>query len=244
MQMWTRKEYLKPNTAVRPPISSEEWWTPPEDSLGLRHFTFASKASSRCVLIADNRCIEAESRGERNATLKFLADPTTLKVVEQSPRIEWVDDEGEIHPHTFDLLVTRRISRRTISKVAVDVKPSAKVKSSGIKQLHATIAQQMDPGVADELLVFTEKKLTRSDLYNVELFHAVFKQHYPEDDKAILGLIKKMKDPAPIAHLVKASGLAGYGFNAIARAIAVGHLALVEPVPITRRAVVAPMHQE
>lgn len=143
----------------------------------------------------------------------------------------------------FDLLVTRRINNRTISKVAVDVKPSAKVESSGIKRLHATIAQQLDPEIADELLLFTEKKFTRADLYNVELFHAVFKQKYPEDDKVVLGLIKKMKGPAPIADLVKASGLDGYGFNAIARAIAVGHLALLKPVLITHRAVVAPTHQ-
>jgi hypothetical protein len=243
MNNWTLQEYQKENTAVRPPIPSPELWTPPEPSLGLRHFPFASKASSRCVLIADNRCIEAESRGERNATLKFLADPNTMMVVEQSPRVEWVDKDGEVHEHVFDLHVTRRVGRGEISKVAVDVKPYAKVKSSDIKRLHKTLAKQMDPTVADELLVFTEKKFTRADLYNVELFHGVFKQQYPDDDKVILGLITKMKGPAPIADLVEASHLNGYGFNAVARAIAVGHLALVKPALITHRAVVAPMHQ-
>jgi hypothetical protein len=85
---------------------------------------------------------------------------------------------------------------------------------------------------------------TRADLYNVELFHAVFKQEYPHDDEVILGLIRKMKGPAPIADLVKASRLDGYGFNAVARAIAVGHLGLVRPVLITQRAIVAPVRQD
>jgi hypothetical protein len=49
-----------------------------------------------------------------------------------------------------------------------------------------------------------------------------------------------MKGPAPIADMVEASKLAGYGFNAVARAIAVGHLALVRPVHITAAAIVAP----
>lgn len=243
MLLMTKKEYLRPNTAVRAPIPSEEWWTPPEPSQWLREFKFASKASMRGVLIAYNRCINWESGGERDALLKFLADRDTIKVVEQTPRVEWVDEYGEVHEHTFDLLVTSRVSRSVVKRVAVDVKPAAKVKSSGIRKLHDVIAQQLSPEVADELLVFTEKKFTRADRYNVGLFHSVFKQEYPDDDRVILGLIKKMKGPSPIADLVAASKLAGYGFNACARAIAVGHLALVSPVHITHSAIVAPVRE-
>jgi hypothetical protein len=244
MLLLTKKEYLKANTAVREAIPSEEWWTPPAPSLGLRKIKFASKASSRGVTVADDRKIAWESRGERNALLKFLADRRTLKVVEQSPRVEWVDQYGEVHEHVFDLLVTSRVGRNGTKRVAVDVKPSAKVKSSGIIRLHRTIAQQLSPEVADEILLFTEKRLSRPDLYNVELFHGVFKQEYPDDDKVILGLIRKMKGPAPIADLVSKSGLGGYGFNAVARAIAVGHLALLHPVHITHDAVVAPAFKD
>jgi hypothetical protein len=243
MLLMTKKEYLRPNTAVRQPIPSEEWWTPPEESQWLREFKFASKASSRGVLIAYNRRIHWESGGERDALLKFLADRRTLKIVEQSPRVEWVDEYGEVHEHVFDMLVTSRVSRSVVKRVAVDVKPAAKVKSSGIRKLHDVIAQQLSPEVADELLVFTEKKFTRADRYNVGLFHSVFKQEYPDDDRVILGLIKKMKGPSPIADLVAASKLAGYGFNACARAIAVGHLALVSPVHITHSAIVAPVRE-
>ena len=244
MHLMTKKEYLRPNTAVRPPISSDEWWTPPEPSQWLREFKFASKASTRGVLVVKNRCINFESGGERDALLKFLADRRTLKVVEQTPKVEWVDEYGEVHEHVFDMLVTKRVSSNAIMRVAVDVKPAAKVKSSGIRTLHKVIGRQISPEVADELLVFTEKKLTRADRYNVGLFHSVFKQEYPDDDRVILGLIRKMKDPCPIADLVTASKLAGYGFNASVRAIAVGHLALVSSVHITRKAIVAPVRED
>lgn len=243
-KLMSLREYIKPNVSVRPPIPSPELWTPPADALGLREFKFASKASARGVLIAHNRKLPWESRGERNALLKFLADRDTIRVVGQSPRVEWVDRDGVVHEHVFDILVTKRVSRAVVKRVAVDVKPAAKVKSSGIRGLHQTLAQQMSPEVADELLVFTEKKLTRPDLYNIELFHAVFKQEYPDDDKLILRLIAKMKGPAPIAGLVAASKLEGYGFNAVARAIAVGHLGLVSPVHITPQAIVAPVRQD
>ena len=237
--MMTLKEYLKPNTAVREPLPSPDWWTPPEPSLGLRHFTFASKASSRGVLIADNRCIEFESGLERKATLVFLARPDTRRVIEQSPKVEWVDEDGEVHEHIFDLQVDVRDGVR----IAVDVKPSAKVKSSGIRRLHQTIAPQMSPNVAGKLLVVTEKKFSRADLYNAELIHSVFRDPFSEDDKVILGLIRKMKGAAPIAELVAKSKLQGYGFNAVVRAIAAGHLALIQQTMIVHGALVVPQAQ-
>lgn len=238
MQLISSKEYMRPTVAIRPPVPSPELWTPPAESGWLREFKFASKASTRGVLVAYGRQINFESRGERNALLKFLADRDTINVVEQTPRVEWVDEDGVVHQHFFDMLVTKRVGR-DVAKVAVDVKPAAKVASSGIRELHAFLAGQMRRGTADELLVFTEKKFTQADLYNVELFHSVFRQEYPDDDAVILGLIRKMKGPAEIADLVAASGLGGYGLNAVARAIAVGHLALVDPVRITRHAVVS-----
>jgi hypothetical protein len=237
--MMTLKEYLNPNTAVREPVLSPEWWTPPAPSLGLRHFTFASKASSRGVLIADNRCIEFESRLERNVTLVFLARPDTLRVIEQSPRVEWVDENGGVREHIFDLQVDRRDGVR----IAADVKPSAKVSSSGIRRLHSAIAVQMSPKVAGQLLVITEKKLSRADLYNAELIHSVFRNHFPDDDKVILALIRKMKGPAPISDLVAQSGLQGYGFNAVVRAIAAGHLSLEQQTMIVHGAFVVPRSQ-
>jgi hypothetical protein len=98
----------------------------------------------------------------------------------------------------------------------------------------------MSPKIAGELLIVTEKKFSRADLYNAELIHSVFRTPFPEDDKVILALIRKMKGPAPIADLVAKSGLQGYGFNAVVRAIAAGHLALTQQTMIVHGALVVP----
>lgn len=191
------------------------------------------------MLIIDDRCVEFESRLERKAILVVRARTDTLKVVEQSPRVEFVDGDGVLREHVFDLLVTA--SHR---KIAIDVKPAAKVKSSGIRDLHRIIAPQMPPGIADELLVMTEKKFKRADLYNAELIHAAFRQNYPKDDEAVLRLIGRMKGPASIADLVARSKLHGYGFNAIVRAIGSGRLRMVGRKMIDYDALVAPADGE
>jgi hypothetical protein len=236
----TLKQYLKPNTAVRPPVPSPELWTPTARSRSKRHFKFASKASSRGVAVIDDTAVESESRGERKGTLVLRARPDTLRVVEQSPQVEYVDANGVMHTHTFDLHVFRIDG----TKVAVDFKPLALVKHSGIRELHAALARQMPPRTADVLLVVTERMYTRADLYNAELMNAAARQEFPEDDEVVLKLISRMKGPAPIADLVSRSKRAGYGFNAVVRAIANGHLRMTERRHIEYPAIVAPVRGE
>lgn len=236
----TRKEYFKPNTAVRPPSPSEEWWTPPAASRGLRHFKFASKGSGRGVAIIDDACVESESMLERRGTLVFRHRPDTLRVVEQSPKVTYVDAEGVVSEHVFDLAVFRNDGK----KIAVDFKPVGLVASSGIRVLHDLLAAQLQPMVADELLVVTERSYTRIDLFNAKLKHAAARQDYPADDAAILRLVARMKAPVPIADLVKQSRRAGYGFNAVVRALSAGHLRLTEENgKIEYQAVVAAVHR-
>ena len=233
----TLKEYLKPNTAVRPPSPSGEWWTPPAASRGLRHFKFASKGSGRGVAIIDDTCVESESMLERRGTLVLRHRPDTLRIVEQSPKVTYVDADGVVREHVFDLTIFRDDDK----KIAVDFKPAGLVASSGIRELHTLLAGQLPPLVADELLIVTEQSYTRTDLFNAKLKHAAARQDYPADDAAILRLVARMKSPAPIADLVKKSKLAGYGFNAVVRALSAGHLRLAdENAKIEYPAVVAP----
>jgi hypothetical protein len=98
----------------------------------------------------------------------------------------------------------------------------------------------MSPDIADELLIVTEKRLSRADKYNYELYYAVHRQKWPADDAVVASLIRKLKGPKPIEKIVKASKLDGYGFNAVVRAIAAGKLDLIKPrnVLITHEAMV------
>jgi len=237
--MLTLKQYLKANTAVRPPVPSGEWWTETARSRGKRHFKFANKGSSRGVAVVDDTAVEGESRQERLGMLVIRARPDTRRVVEQSPQVDYVDAEGVVHVHTFDLHVYRMDGK----KVGVDFKPAKLVKPSEIRELHAVLARRISPRTADELLVLTPAMYTRADVYNAELMHTLTRQEFQDDDETVLRLVRRMKDPAPIADLVARSKLAGYGFNSVVRAIAEGHLRMTERRRIEYGAVVAPVRE-
>jgi hypothetical protein len=236
MKFWTLKELQKENTAVRPPQPSPDCWIPPGASIGERDFPFASKASGRGFIIAYGRRIPFESRHERGFILAYLAQRATKTVIEQSPRFEYVDEDGVCYEHIFDLLVILHSGKR----IAIDVKPHKLLASSNLKALHERIAGQMSPDIANELLIVTERRLSPADRYNYELYYAVHREKWPKDDAVVAALIKKLKGPTEIARIVKASKLDGYGFNAVVRAIAACELSLIKPkdVLITHEAMV------
>jgi hypothetical protein len=143
--------------------------------------------------------------------------------VEQTPRIVYRDDDGEYREHVFDLQVTK--TDRT--KWAIFVKPSELVRPAH-KRMLRLIAEQTSPQVIQKILIVTEKKLRRADLYNAELIQEVRRDPDPDDDKKIARIIGAMTGPVKIDDLVKASGLDGYGFRAVVRAIAAGKVRLTK----------------
>lgn len=227
------EEYLKPNPYLRPPQPCPELWTPPAPSRGLRHIGMRSRGSSRGHIVLDDCLLDFESRLERDVALAFLARPDTASVVEQSPIVEWVDDDGTVHEHVFDLHVTKTDGTR----VAVFVKPSKLVKPS-MRRMLVLIAAQMSPLVAQRVLLVTERKLSRADRHNAELIQEVRREPYPEDDAVIADLIASLDGPVRIADLVEDSGLHGFGFRAVVRGIADGKLRLVKRGMIAHSALV------
>jgi hypothetical protein len=233
----TLKEYLKPNTAVREGGPRVEWWTPPEKSKGLRHFKFTSKGNSRGAAVVDNVSVESESGQERKGMLIIRARPDTLRVVEQTPRIDYVGAGGIVLEHFFDLKVFKTCG----TTVAIDFKPSKLVEKSGIREQHRLMAPQMSRRDADEILIMTERMYSRIDYFNANLMHAMARQDYPDDDETVRRLVAHMKAPAPIADIVKKSRLAAYGFGAVVRAISGGSLRMLEVRRIDYDADVAPL---
>jgi hypothetical protein len=231
-----QKKYLTPNTAVRPPVPSGEIWTPTGASEWKRTFKLTSKGSVRGFSIIDDKRVHFESRGEYKAAMVIRARPDTVRIVEQSPQVQYVDQEGVTRLHTFDL----QVFRSSGEIVAVDVVPAALVASRGIRELHALIAPQMPRRVATSLLVVTERMYTPADVYNGELMNAVRRHDCPQDDEKILKLVAGLKGPTAIGEIVRRSKLDGYGFNAVVRAIADGRLTMTERRRIDYGAIVAP----
>ena len=238
----TLKKYLKHNTAVReggPPV---EIWTPPQKSKGLRHFKFTSKGNSRGAAVIDEVSVESESGEERTGTLVIRARPDTLRVIEQTPRIDYFDADGNVKEHTFDLKVFKTSSRT----VAIDFKPSKLVAKSGIREEHRLLAPQMTARDADEILIMTPRMYSSVDNHNARLMHAMARQDYPDDDEKIRRLVARMMGPAPIADLVRKSriGPYPYGFGAVVRAISAGRLRVLEDRNIDYDVTVAPVRED
>jgi hypothetical protein len=232
--MLTLEEYLAPNPHLRPAMPCPELWTPPAPCRGERKISLRSKGSTRGHIIVDNVRVDFESRLEKFTALVFRARPDTAGLVEQTPRVIYVDDDGVVREHVCDLRVTRTDGFR----IAVLVKPDAKVASSGVERIRDLVAEQMPPDVADGVLLFSEKNMSRADRFNGEWIQAACSCPNPNDDAIIAGLLKRMNGETIIEDLVQQSGLQGFGFRAVTRAIADGRLRMTKHCMITRAATV------
>ncbi len=149
----------------------------------------------------------------------LLARNDVADVVEQPPAVWFVDADGRNRRHTFDFLVTMKDG----TKIAIEVKPLAKVEKYHWRERLRRIAEQVE-GFADRYMLVTEANLPPDAVYNAALLHAVRRDVQPEHDEQIRRLTADLHGSVTVADLVARSGLAGDGFRAIARLIGAGEL--------------------
>lgn len=105
------------------------------------------------VLLDDNRVVASESMLEANVAAVLEARRDVRSLRDQWPRVRYADENGDEHWHTFDFHVTLASGRR----VAVAVKPFAKLATSGLFKVLMLIKQQRALGrLADDILILTE----------------------------------------------------------------------------------------
>jgi hypothetical protein len=220
----TLEEYLTPDPSLRAPVSEPIFIPDVPASRSSRKINLHSKGSVRGFDFFDGRQTWYEAELEIKFGLLAKARPGVTEVVEQPPAVQYVDDDGVVRRHTFDWLVVNGCRQ------LVAVKPAALVEKSGILRIRELVAAQISRSVADEIVLFTEEKLTAVDLFNAGLMHHVMKEAktFPDDDAVVTKLAKRLRRPATIASLVERSKLDGWGFKAIVRAIVDGRLRLVE----------------
>jgi hypothetical protein len=164
-----------------------------------------------------------ESGLEKKAARFFLTHPQVADLREQPPAIDWIDAEGTIRRHTFDLLVTLKDAR----KIAVAVKPKVHAERKRLKEMLAMIAPQLPRGFADGILMITDQDLPRDVAHNTALLHHARRGGNPLHDSTVRDLIAS-RGQATIGELVAASGLGGAAFRATARLIATGIIAVID----------------
>jgi hypothetical protein len=222
--MTPSKQYFMPDPNLREPRPESDSLADTLPSLTSRAISLHSAYSVHGWDFFDSRKVWYEAELELIFALLAEMRPDVAGVAEQPPAVRYIDDDGVEHRHTFDFLL--KMKDGTSGFVAV--KPFGRVEQTGVGRVVELTAEQISPSLADWVLLFTEKDLSPTDLFNAQIIHHARRDPWPEDDAAMARLLRSIKGETTIGELTAKSGLDGYAFDAVVRAIAGGKLKLVE----------------
>ncbi|MBM7482339.1 hypothetical protein ACVWWI_004350 [Bradyrhizobium sp. USDA 3686] len=220
----TYEQYFTPDPSLRDPRPESDMLPEMLPSLSSRTISLHSAISVHGWDFFDGRKVWYEAELEQNFALVVAMRPDVVEIAEQPPAVTYFDDHGRKRPHTFDFKL--RMMNGTSGLVAV--KPFALVEKTGIRRVVELTAEQMPPSVADWTLLFTDLDLSLTDLFNAKVIHHARRDPWPQDDAVVARLIRNLKGEISIGELAARSGLGGYAFEAVVRAIADGKLKPVE----------------
>ncbi|PPQ39558.1 hypothetical protein [Rhodoblastus acidophilus] len=203
------------NGAFRSPAPSSASRLPPKPSENQR---FSGRV--RFVAGLDPHVVHCESILEWKAALVLLAMPDALDIFEQPPAVEYVDQHGEIHHHTFDFMLHLRDGTR----LAIMVKPAEIAARKGIYDLVKLIALQVSMDFADGVLLITDEDCDRDTVHDAVLIDDMRRHDDPEADAAVRGIVADLVGEPTIQCLVDATGLGPRAFGAVVRLIGDGVL--------------------
>lgn len=211
-------------------------WFPTRPSIASRRPSMKSRGSCRGAIIdfANNREILFESNLEAGLGYMLVARRDVVRVLDQPPAVPYTDQDGKTKQHTFDFLAINAAGVR----VAIAVKPEAKIEKSGIKTTLELIRQQVGTRFADRYLVRTEKHITKNRVYNARLIIQARRGRNQEDVSQLTDIVSTLHGSVQINEIVALSGLGGRGFYALVNLIGDGILELVGPGRIDYRAAV------
>ncbi|WP_050631750.1 hypothetical protein [Bradyrhizobium viridifuturi] len=216
--------YFMPDTSLRDARPEDDVQPEMLPSLSSRTISLHSAISVHGWDFFDGRKVWYEAELEQNFALVLAMRRDVVEIAEQPPAVTYLDDHGRKCPHTFDF----RVKLTTGSTGLVAVKPAALVAKTGVDRVVELIAEQISPSLADWTLLFTDMDLSLTDLLNAKVIHHARRDPWPQDDAVITRLIRNLKREITIGELAGRSGLGGYAFEAIVRAIADGKLKPVE----------------
>ena len=235
MTLMTYEEYFAKDPNLRDPDPCLEFTPYPLPSLTSRIIGLHSAISVHGYTFIDGRQVWYESILERCCALLGRLRPDVTQVAEQPPAVTYIDDDGVEQRHTFDF----RFTVERAGRILTAVKPSALVEKTGIDRIVELTAEQISPSVADFVDLFTEEKLSEVDLFNAETVNLATRDPWPEDDAVLAKTLPKLKGEITIGDLVDKSGLGGFGYDAVVRAVDARVLRLVEYQKLEFDAVVA-----
>ena len=218
---------LRPNAPWMPPVcgTSSISVTLPHRVRGSRRVSMATKGHNSSIVVDpnDGAAKDLESSIEHAAYLTLCADPKVKGIQCQAPPIDYVDQDGEVHEHTFDFLVTYCDGFRD----AVMVKHADKVRRADLETFAAQLAEQLPDGFADDVLLINNEDLPEWLLSNARLVRSARLDQPSSLDREIADRAADLFAPVTIDELCRP--FAPLGFRSVARLLYSGHLRQLEP---------------
>ncbi|WP_157733075.1 hypothetical protein [Bosea sp. AS-1] len=205
-------------------------WSAPLASVASRRPAKKSRGSFRGSIVnpRTNREIVFESTLERDLAYILPNLPTVVGVRDQVGPVEYVDEDGVVHNHTFDFVADHEDGTST----AIAAKPAHRVGPSGLEKTLELIGDQQ-PGFADRFVVRTGDHITRDRAANARLLHRALRGRNVADIAEILAVTTTLRGSATITAILANSRNFGRGFMAVACLIADGVLEHVSKGPIS-----------
>lgn len=234
-QLADRTSLLMPDMPVSGRYIRTEFgtaWSSPSPSTASRLPPARSRGFCRGAMVDpnSNRALVFESSLERNLALMLMADRRVTHIQDQPEAVHYRTPDGRFHRHTFDFLATLVDGTR----VAIAVKPTAKVERSGITAVLDLIRTQV-PNFADRFVLRTEKHITKTRAANAQLIVRSRRGRNEDDVTAVRTVVASLTGSMRIDDIVTLSNLGGRGFNAVICLIDDGVLAPVREERIDYR---------
>lgn len=199
----------------------DDFYRPPMPTVAGLMFPARSKLTVRGFTLAKTpaekywRQIISASQAERETCLLTLAMPNLWNLFEQPEPVSFVDVDGKQRTHRFDYLA----EFKDRSRVAIAVKPEARVYSLNFRQTLQAIKRDLPMGFADRVVLVTERERHPVEVRNAELLNFFRRRTDRDADLIVRDIIKQLSAEGTIAELVDKSGLGARAFRAVFRAI-------------------------
>lgn len=196
-------------------------FTPPDISIGSRTPPPKSSGSCRANVPIHPRALShprkayAESHLEQKALYLLLARRDVYDIWDQPPAVSYRGNDGKLHDHTFDFLVTLKNKQR----IAIAVKPMSIVRSKGFVEDLEIIRSSLPKSFADEVCLITDVDIDRSEAINARRLLDFRRVKDEFADGVVLELARELTGNISIKELAEQSKLGARAFRAIFRAI-------------------------
>lgn len=178
-----------------------------------RRINMKTTATCRIVMCAPgtNEWLVFESQFEADCARVFWSMPNVRSVQAQYGPIPYTDSKGKIHLHYVDL----RVEFMNGFVILYCVRPESKVHHGELKLIVEDIRNHQLDYHADRIEILTEKKITKSKIYEArEILAARLLKNSP-DCQRLLELLRSKDKPVQAFKLLEEFGSQGDGMIAL-----------------------------